>query len=64
MSKHEFFQASGIYRDARGSDLDSRSHVNRLDEFQLDIPWRVALQQSPPPLNQPGRIMRQECGDR
>jgi hypothetical protein len=24
-----------------------------VDEFQPDIPWRVALQQSPPPLHRP-----------
>ena len=27
--------------------------------FQLAIPWRVALPQSPPPLHQPGAIMHQ-----
>ena len=27
--------------------------------FQLAIPWRVALQQSPPPLHQPEIIMQQ-----
>jgi len=28
--------------------------------FQLAIPWRVALPQSPPPLRQPGRIVQQK----
>jgi hypothetical protein len=28
--------------------------------FQLAIPWRVALPQSPPPLHQPGRIVQQK----
>ena len=27
--------------------------------FQLAIPWRVALPQSPPPLRQPGLIVEQ-----
>src|SRR5271154_4000651 len=27
--------------------------AHRCDEFQLGIPWRVALQQSPPPLPRP-----------
>jgi hypothetical protein len=30
--------------------------------FQLAIPWRVALPQSPPPLRQPGRILQQREG--
>ena len=29
--------------------------------FQLAIPWRVALPQSPPPLHQPGAIMKQRA---
>jgi hypothetical protein len=29
-----------------------------LDEFQLAIPWRGGLHQSPPPLHQPGQV----CG--
>ena len=29
--------------------------------FQLVIPWRVALQQSPPPLHQPGTIMHERA---
>ena len=29
--------------------------------FQLAIPWRVALPQSPPPLHQPGTIMQQRA---
>ena len=28
--------------------------------FQLAIPWRVALPQSPPPLHQSGRIVQQK----
>jgi hypothetical protein len=28
------------------------------DEFQLAIPWRVGLHQSPLPLHQPGGIMQ------
>jgi len=27
--------------------------------FRLTIPWRVALPQSPPPLHQPSRIVRE-----
>jgi len=29
--------------------------------FQLAIPWRVALQQSPPPLHQPAGILQEEA---
>ena len=29
--------------------------------FQLAIPWRVGLHQSPPPLHQPGAIMKQRA---
>jgi hypothetical protein len=37
-----------------------RPSADRYDEFQLAIPWRVALPQSPPPLRQPGRIVQQK----
>jgi hypothetical protein len=30
-----------------------------LMSFQLAIPWRVALQQGPPPLHQPRMIVQQ-----
>jgi hypothetical protein len=60
---HEFSEAWGIYR----SDVERRSReaasVHRspaligVDEFQPVIPWRVALQQRPPPLHRP----RSEC---
>ena len=33
--------------------MKSRTDSHRLDESQPAIPWRVALQQSSPPLHQP-----------
>jgi hypothetical protein len=39
--------------------LTSRS-PHRRDEFQLSIPWRVALQQCPPPLPQPTSCSNQQ----
>jgi hypothetical protein len=41
----------GVLTMGRRGASAPQSH--RLDEFRLAIPWRVALQQSPPPLHQP-----------
>jgi hypothetical protein len=41
----------GVLTMGRHGASAPQSH--RLDEFRLAIPWRVALQQSPPPLHQP-----------
>jgi hypothetical protein len=37
--------------------FESRPLAHLFDESQLAIPWWVALQQSPPPLHQPARIV-------
>jgi hypothetical protein len=37
-----------------GTGVASAPALVGLDEFQLAIPWRDALQQGPPPLRQPG----------
>ena len=44
-------------RDAKRRGSASRLIVSM--SFQLAIPWRVALPQSPPPLHQPGAIMHE-----
>ena len=48
---------AGAGREADGST--PRPIVSM--SFQLAIPWRVALPQSPPPLHQPGAIMKQRA---
>ena len=48
--------AAGM-RDAKLCNSTPRPIVSM--SFQLAIPWRVALPQSPPPLHQPGTIMQQ-----
>ena len=40
-----------------GSDVSAAPSLIVSMSFQLAIPWRVALQQSPPLLYQPGRIL-------
>jgi hypothetical protein len=55
----EFFEAWGNYRsDVERQSREQRIHCPLLaligiDEFQLAIPWRVGLHQSPPSLHQP-----------
>src|SRR5262249_58335667 len=39
-----------------GAEVASAPALIGFDEFQLAIPWRDALQQSPPPLHQPGAV--------
>ena len=46
-------------RDAKLRGSTPRPIVSM--SFQLAIPWRVALPQSPPPLHQPGAIMQQRA---
>ena len=46
-------------RDAELCNSTPRPIVSM--SFQLAIPWRVALPQSPPPLHQPGAIMQQRA---
>ena len=48
--------AAGM-RDAKLCNSTPRPIVSM--SFQLAIPWRVALPQSPPPLHQPGTILQQ-----
>ena len=48
---------AGGVRDAKLCNSTPRPIVSM--SFQLAIPWRVALPQSPPPLHQPGTIMQQ-----
>ena len=48
---------AGGMRDAKLCNSTPRPIVSM--SFQLVIPWRVALQQSPPPLHQSGTIMQQ-----
>ena len=58
-----FFRHGEIYR----SDVGSKANGNRPKpapptivsmSLRLAIPWRVALQQSPPPLHQPRTIVK------
>jgi len=48
---------AGKMRDAELLNSTPRPIVSM--SFQLAIPWRVALPQSPPPLHQPGAIMHE-----
>ena len=48
---------AGVGREAHGST--PRPIVSM--SFQLAVPWRVTLPQSPPPLHQPGAIMQQSA---
>ena len=48
---------AGETRDAELLNSTPRPIVSM--SFQLAIPWRVALPQSPPPLHQPGAIMHE-----
>ena len=50
---------AGGMRDAELLNSTPRPIVSM--SFQLAIPWRVALPQSPPPLHQPGTIMQQRA---
>ena len=50
---------AGEMRDAELLNSTPRPIVSM--SFQLAIPWRVALQQSPPPLHQPGAIMHERA---
>ena len=54
---HEFSQASGNlsirWEREPGAARSQRSPLIVWMSFQLAIPWRVGLQQSPPPLHQP-----------
>lgn len=58
-----FLRHGEIYRSdgGLGADLPERPHGPLRPivsmSFQLVIPWRVALQQSPPPLHQPVPIL-------
>src|SRR5262249_53297144 len=40
----------------RGQEFMSAPALIGCDEFQLAIPWRIGLHQSPPPLHQPGAV--------
>ena len=42
----------------RGGRRRTARGLIRVMSFQLAIPWRVALPQSPPPLHQPARILQ------
>ena len=50
---------AGEMRDAKLCNSTPRPIVSM--SFQLAIPWRVALQQGPPPLHQPGTIMHERA---
>ncbi len=50
---------AGEMRDAELLNSTLRPIVSM--SFQLAIPWRVALPQSPPPLHQPRAIMKQRA---
>ena len=42
----------GVIHYERAGSFADPALAHRLDEFRLAIPWRVAPQQSPPPLHQ------------
>ena len=50
----EIYQSDvgGLLIRKLGAAWAAAPSTHRLDEFPLAIPWRVALQQSPPPLHQ------------
>src|ERR1700758_3918215 len=54
--RHEKFIDPMGERKTPGQELPTAPALIGLDEFQLAIPWRVALQQGPPPLHQPGAV--------
>ncbi len=54
------FDPIGVAREMRDAELlNSTPRPIVSMSFQLAIPWRVALPQSPPPLHQPGAIMHE-----
>ncbi len=56
------FDPIGVAREMRDAELlNSTPRPIVSMSFQLAIPWRVALPQSPPPLHQPGAIMKQRA---
>jgi hypothetical protein len=50
-------------REERRARFNSHAPLIVLMSFQLAIPWRVALQQSSPPLHQLGMILAKEEHD-
>ena len=56
-----FFRHAEIYRsDGEKEPAEAGSPTIVSMSLQLAIPWRVALQQSPPPLHQPMVILKEE----
>ena len=60
-----FFRHAEIYprserQTRRGGRAVATPALIGTMSFQLAIPWRVALPQSPPPLHQPGRMVPQK----
>src|SRR5437764_9542685 len=45
-----------LRQDNAGAEVASAPALVGRDEFQLAIPWRGGLHQSPPPLHQPGAV--------
>ena len=47
--------------DAGRKAIELYAPPYRLDEFQLAVPWRVALRQNPSPLHRPGALLHERA---